>query len=141
MRNRRVIIFITKSDELGEGGLFLQDIISIQVKKKNIPWCGPGVSVFCALLYACVLFSLLRGAEEMGLRKAVKPEFGGGSRNFSCEEDYIYENIESELCFFTSQVVPTNKSFQLFLCILLLYLMKILLPYVIEGIVPQPDTL
>ncbi|KAM4548533.1 anoctamin-8 isoform 2-T2 [Odontesthes bonariensis] len=47
--------------------------------------------------------NLLRGAEEMGLRKAVKPEFGGGTRIFSCEEDYIYENIESELCFFTSQ--------------------------------------
>uniref|UniRef100_A0A667XJD8 Anoctamin n=1 Tax=Myripristis murdjan TaxID=586833 RepID=A0A667XJD8_9TELE len=47
--------------------------------------------------------NLLRGAEEMGLRKAVKPEFGGGARSFSCEEDYIYENIESELCFFTSQ--------------------------------------
>ncbi|KAM8874600.1 anoctamin-8 isoform 1-T1 [Spinachia spinachia] len=47
--------------------------------------------------------NLLRGAEEMGLRKAVKPEFGGGTRNFSGEEDYIYENIESELCFFTSQ--------------------------------------
>ncbi|CDQ77138.1 unnamed protein product [Oncorhynchus mykiss] len=47
--------------------------------------------------------NLLRGAEEMGLRKTVKPEFGGGTRSFSCEEDYIYENIESELCFFTSQ--------------------------------------
>uniref|UniRef100_A0A8B9LCS0 Anoctamin n=1 Tax=Astyanax mexicanus TaxID=7994 RepID=A0A8B9LCS0_ASTMX len=47
--------------------------------------------------------NLLRGAEEMGLRKSIKPEFGGGSRSFSCEEDYIYENIESELCFFTSQ--------------------------------------
>ncbi|XP_076009403.1 anoctamin-8 [Genypterus blacodes] len=47
--------------------------------------------------------NLLRGAEEMGLRKAVKPEFGGGTRSFSCEEDYIYDNIESELCFFTSQ--------------------------------------
>ncbi|KAF4107720.1 anoctamin-8 isoform X2 [Onychostoma macrolepis] len=47
--------------------------------------------------------NLLRGAEEMGLQKAVKPEFGSGSRSFSCEEDYIYENIESELCFFTSQ--------------------------------------
>uniref|UniRef100_A0A673VPE8 Anoctamin n=1 Tax=Salmo trutta TaxID=8032 RepID=A0A673VPE8_SALTR len=47
--------------------------------------------------------NLLRGAEEMGLRKSVKPEFGGGTRSFSCEEDYIYENIESELCFFTSQ--------------------------------------
>ncbi len=41
----------------------------------------------------------------MGLQKAVKPEFGSGSRSFSCEEDYIYENIESELCFFTSQVL------------------------------------
>ncbi|XP_051929919.1 anoctamin-8 [Hippocampus zosterae] len=47
--------------------------------------------------------NLLRGAEDMGLRKAVKPEFGAGTRSFSCEEDYIYENIESELCFFTSQ--------------------------------------
>ncbi|XP_071202494.1 anoctamin-8 isoform X2 [Salvelinus alpinus] len=47
--------------------------------------------------------NLLRGAEEMGLRKSLKPEFGGGTRSFSCEEDYIYENIESELCFFTSQ--------------------------------------
>uniref|UniRef100_A0A3B4ALI5 Anoctamin n=1 Tax=Periophthalmus magnuspinnatus TaxID=409849 RepID=A0A3B4ALI5_9GOBI len=47
--------------------------------------------------------NLLRGAEEMSLRKSVKPEFGGGTRSFSCEEDYIYENIESELCFFTSQ--------------------------------------
>uniref|UniRef100_A0A1A8PJ11 Anoctamin n=1 Tax=Nothobranchius rachovii TaxID=451742 RepID=A0A1A8PJ11_9TELE len=47
--------------------------------------------------------NMLRGAEEVGLRKAVKPEFGGGTRSFSCEEDYIYENIESEMCFFTSQ--------------------------------------
>ncbi|NXA75758.1 ANO8 protein, partial [Thryothorus ludovicianus] len=47
--------------------------------------------------------SLLRGADEMGLRKPVKAEFGGGMRSFSCEEDYIYENIESELEFFSSQ--------------------------------------
>ncbi|XP_041086849.1 anoctamin-8-like [Polyodon spathula] len=47
--------------------------------------------------------NLLRGAEEVGLRKSVKPEFGGGTRNFSCEEDYIYENIENEICFFSSQ--------------------------------------
>lgn len=45
----------------------------------------------------------------MGLRKAVKPEFGGGTRSFSCEEDYIYENIESELCFFTSQASLTRS--------------------------------
>ncbi|CAL8252608.1 unnamed protein product [Merluccius merluccius] len=47
--------------------------------------------------------NLLRGAEDLGLRKVIKPEYGGGARSFSCEEDYIYENIESELCFFTSQ--------------------------------------
>jgi hypothetical protein len=40
----------------------------------------------------------------MGMHKAVKAQYGGGSRRFSCEEDNIYENIESELCFFTSQV-------------------------------------
>ncbi|XP_038633593.1 anoctamin-8 isoform X2 [Scyliorhinus canicula] len=47
--------------------------------------------------------NLLRGAEETSLRKPVKEEFGGGSRAFSCEEDYIYENIENEIYFFTSQ--------------------------------------
>ncbi|XP_068425126.1 anoctamin-8 [Clinocottus analis] len=47
--------------------------------------------------------NLLRGAEQMGMHKAVKPQFGGGMRRFSCEEDNIYENIDSELCFFTSQ--------------------------------------
>ncbi|XP_075063959.1 anoctamin-8 isoform X2 [Mixophyes fleayi] len=47
--------------------------------------------------------NLLRGAEEIGLRKPVKAEFGGGTRIFSCEEDYIYQNIENELNFFTSQ--------------------------------------
>ncbi|XP_067824654.1 anoctamin-8 isoform X2 [Heptranchias perlo] len=47
--------------------------------------------------------NLLRGAEKMSLRKPVKEEFGGGSRIFSCEEDYIYENIENEIYFFTSQ--------------------------------------
>ncbi|XP_051990180.1 anoctamin-8-like [Xyrauchen texanus] len=47
--------------------------------------------------------NLLRGAEQMGMQKTVKARYGGGTRRFSCEEDDIYENIESELCFFTSQ--------------------------------------
>ncbi|XP_054616019.1 anoctamin-8 isoform X1 [Dunckerocampus dactyliophorus] len=47
--------------------------------------------------------NLLQGAEQMSMHKAVKPQFGGGMRRFTCEEDNIYENIESELCFFTSQ--------------------------------------
>lgn len=62
------------------------------------------VHLACALLTR----SLLRGAEQMGMHKAVKPQFGGGMRRFSCEEDNIYENIESELCFFTSQVRAQN---------------------------------
>lgn len=56
----------------------------------------------------CSVLSLLRGAEHMGMHKAVKPQFGGGMRRFSCDEDNIYENIESELCFFTSQVRDQN---------------------------------
>lgn len=44
----------------------------------------------------------------MGMHKAVKPQFGGGMRRFSCDEDNIYDNIESELCFFTSQVRGCN---------------------------------
>lgn len=63
------------------------------------------VSVLHQGLYCCSFtLSLLRGAEQMGMHKNVKPQFGGGMRRFSCEEDNIYENIESELCFFTSQV-------------------------------------
>lgn len=59
----------------------------------------------------CPTRSLLRGADELGLRKAVKAEFGGGTRSFSCEEDFIYENVESELRFFTSQVsAPAPES-------------------------------
>lgn len=64
--------------------------------------------------------SLLRGAEQTGMHKAVKPQFGGGMRRFSCEEDNIYENIESKLCFFTSQVrseicEPCYAAHQLFM--------------------------
>ncbi|KAG7227203.1 hypothetical protein INR49_014002 [Caranx melampygus] len=47
--------------------------------------------------------NLLRGAEQMEMHKAIKPQFGGGMRRFSCEEANIYENIDSEPCFFTSQ--------------------------------------
>lgn len=57
-----------------------------------------------ARLSSLLTRSLLRGAEQMGMHKAIKPQFGGGMRRFSCEEDNIYENIERELCFFTSQV-------------------------------------
>lgn len=61
-----------------------------------------------AHLPSLITRSLLRGAEQMGMHKAVKPQFGGGMRRFSCEEDNIYDNIESELCFFTSQVRGQN---------------------------------
>lgn len=80
--------------------------MTIWILSRPIYYCSvtlPELEVFFKS-FSLLPCSLLRGAEEMGLRKAVKPEFGGGTRSFSCEEDYIYENIESELCFFTSQV-------------------------------------
>uniref|UniRef100_A0A4W3HNR3 Anoctamin n=1 Tax=Callorhinchus milii TaxID=7868 RepID=A0A4W3HNR3_CALMI len=57
----------------------------------------------CAFFVTATYENLLRGAEELGLQKPVKQEFGGGTRCFSCDEDYIYENIENEVHFFTSQ--------------------------------------
>lgn len=68
--------------------------------------------------------SLLRGAEQMGMHKAVKPQFGGGMRRFSCEEDNIYENIESELCFFTSQVGSPARSMKRCSCSDRMFLLK-----------------
>lgn len=66
--------------------------------------------------------SLLRGAEQMGMHKTVKAQFGGGMQRFSCEEDNIYENIESELCFFTSQVRIRTFQELYSACVLIVFL-------------------
>nr|XP_020140064.1 anoctamin-8 [Microcebus murinus] len=46
-----------------------------------------------------------RGPTERGrlAQPAVKAEFGGGTRGLLPSQDFIYENVESELRFFTSQ--------------------------------------
>ncbi|KAM6948768.1 anoctamin-8-like [Aplochiton taeniatus] len=70
--------------------------VSIQIRQHKHTMCY-------AFFITTAFENLLRGAEQMGMHKAVKAQYGGGMRRFSCEEDDIYENIESELCFFTSQ--------------------------------------
>lgn len=66
--------------------------------------CGSAGLILLSIYPSVLALSLLRGAEQMEMHKAIKPQFGGGMRRFSCEEANIYENIDSEPCFFTSQV-------------------------------------
>ncbi|XP_070542017.1 anoctamin-8-like isoform X2 [Ptychodera flava] len=47
--------------------------------------------------------NLLKGAEDLGLRKKVKDEYGGGLKEFSCDEETIYDGVENQAEFFTSQ--------------------------------------
>ncbi|CAH1254178.1 ANO8 [Branchiostoma lanceolatum] len=47
--------------------------------------------------------NLLRYAEEMGLKKTVKAEFGGGKKHFLCEEKESFDGVEDETTFFSSQ--------------------------------------
>ncbi|XP_035660381.1 anoctamin-8-like [Branchiostoma floridae] len=47
--------------------------------------------------------NLLRYAEEMGLKKTMKPEFGGGKKHFLYEEKESFDGVEDETAFFSSQ--------------------------------------
>lgn len=47
--------------------------------------------------------SLLRGAEELKLRKLLKEEFGGGYREFLYEEQACFEGVDTAETFFSSQ--------------------------------------
>nr|XP_006812291.1 PREDICTED: anoctamin-8-like [Saccoglossus kowalevskii] len=47
--------------------------------------------------------NLMKGAEDLGFRKKVKEEFGGGLKDFSCDEEIIYEGIDNQADFFSSQ--------------------------------------
>jgi hypothetical protein len=46
---------------------------------------------------------LLKGAEEIQLKKAIKIKYGGGNKEFIFDEQEFYENIEDENLFFTTQ--------------------------------------
>ena len=48
-------------------------------------------------------YRLLRGAEEVGIRKPVKKEFGGGQKEFVYEDQAFFDGVEDTSSFFTSQ--------------------------------------
>ncbi|XP_022255479.1 anoctamin-8-like, partial [Limulus polyphemus] len=47
--------------------------------------------------------NLLKGAEQLRLRKRLKPVFGGGMKEFVFEEQDFFENVEDSDNFFSSQ--------------------------------------
>lgn len=46
---------------------------------------------------------LLQGAEDLQLRKTIKSKFGGGTNEFIYDEQEIYENIENQALFLSTQ--------------------------------------
>ena len=46
---------------------------------------------------------MLKGAEELELKKTIKSIYGGGIKEFIFEEQEFYENIEDEELFLTTQ--------------------------------------
>ncbi|XP_071953284.1 anoctamin-8-like [Antedon mediterranea] len=47
--------------------------------------------------------NLLKGAENLALRKPIKEEYGGGLKEFTCEERAIFEGIDNQTEFLPSQ--------------------------------------
>ena len=43
-------------------------------------------------------------AEELALCKPLKQEFGGGLKEFTCEEESMFEGVHDKDTFLTSQV-------------------------------------
>ena len=64
----------------------------------------PLAIVFCLEVHLVIIcFRLLKGAEEIFLKKRLKLEHGGQLRDFFMEDAVMYENIESSADFFTTQ--------------------------------------
>lgn len=53
--------------------------------------------------YFLFIFSLLKGAEEERLRKPLKPEFGGGMKEFVYEERDCFNEADNKDFFLSSQ--------------------------------------
>jgi anoctamin-8 len=49
------------------------------------------------------VYSLLRTAEELGIRKPVKPEYGGGNKEFVYDDQDFFIGTENATSFLTSQ--------------------------------------
>jgi len=47
--------------------------------------------------------SLLKGAEEVCIRKPVRPEYGGGNKEFVFEDQHFFVGSDDSTTFFTSQ--------------------------------------
>ena len=45
----------------------------------------------------------MHGAEKLELKKIIKPDYGGGVKEFIFDEQEFYENIENEDLFLTTQ--------------------------------------
>jgi len=50
-----------------------------------------------------IYFSLLKGAEDLCIRKTVKSEYGGGNKEFVFEDQHFFVDSENPEVFFTSQ--------------------------------------
>jgi len=56
---------------------------------------------YCRVLVAII--SLLKGAEELCIRKPVKLEYGGGNKEFVFEDRHFFVESDNAATFFTSQ--------------------------------------
>ena len=57
----------------------------------------------CISRFPPLCYSLLRGAEDIAIRKPVKSEFGGGMKEFVFEDQEYFEGVRDKDTFFTSQ--------------------------------------
>jgi len=53
--------------------------------------------------FVLVGISLMKGAEELCIRKSVKPEYGGGNKEFVFEDQHFFVGSDNPGTFFTSQ--------------------------------------
>lgn len=83
-----------------------------QVMKSNNLFVYIYIYMQFIYIYICNLYKyyhnsfahrLLKGAEEIQLKKAIKIKYGGGNKEFIFDEQEFYENIEDENLFFTTQ--------------------------------------
>jgi len=59
------------------------------------------VSGYCFVHW--LAFSLMKGAEELCIRKPVKSEYGGGNKEFVFEDQHFFVGSDIPAEFFTSQ--------------------------------------
>lgn len=53
--------------------------------------------------FICMVVSLMKGAEELRIRKKLRDEFGGGMKEFVCDDFDCFVGSEDSKKFFNSQ--------------------------------------